>query len=164
MFSIGERVVYGIHGVCQIIDLEEKRVNAKVVTYYVLQPLDQPQSRFYVPKDNPAAVAKLNKLLTKQELDDLLHGELENVWIEDEGHRKQCYTKLISSGDRASLISMLRCLYIHRAQQALAGRKLHLCDENFMRDAKHIIEGEISLVLDIPIDQVGKYLAGIFEK
>ena len=31
MFSIGERVVYGIHGVCQIIDLEEKRVNAKVV-------------------------------------------------------------------------------------------------------------------------------------
>lgn len=163
MFSIGERVVYGIHGVCQIVDYEEKRINAKSVTYYVLQPLDQPQSRFYVPKDNPVAVAKLSKLLTKQELDGLLHGERKDVWIEDEGQRKQRYTQLISSGDRASLIAMVRCLHLHRAQQTATGKKLHQCDENFMRDAKHIIEGEISLVLDIPIDQVGSYLAKIFD-
>ncbi len=163
MLSIGERVVYGIHGVCQIVDFEEKRVNSKMVVYYVLQPLDQPQSRFYIPKDNPAAVAKLSKILTKQELDDLLHSDPENVWIDDEGRRKLYYRQLISSGDRASLIAMVRCLHLHRAQQIAAGKKLHLCDENFMRDAQRVIEGEISLVLNIPIDQVGRYLADIFE-
>lgn len=163
MFSIGERVVYGIHGVCQIIDFEEKRVDSKMVVYYVLQPLDQPQSRFYIPKDNPAAVAKLSKILTKQELDDLLHSDPENVWIDDEGRRKLYYRQLISSGDRASLIAMVRCLHLHRAQQTATGKKLHLCDENFMRDAQRVIEGEISLVLNIPIDQVGTYLADIFE-
>lgn len=164
MFSIGERVVYGIHGVCKIVDLEEKRVDSKMVVYYVLQPMDQPQSRFYIPKDNPAAVAKLSKLLTKQELEKLFQCDPESVWIEDEGQRKQCYRQLISSSDRASLIAMVRCLYRHRAQQLASGKKLHLCDENFMRDAQRIIEGEISQVLDIPIDQVSNYLAKVFEK
>lgn len=161
---IGERVVYGIHGVCQIIALEEKRINSNGIVYYVLQPQDQPQSWFYVPRDNPAAVAKLSRLLTRQELDGILYSDLKDSWIPDESRRKQHYSQLISCGDRAALIGMLRCLYLHKAQQIAAGKKLHLCDENFMRDAQRIIEGEISWILGIPIDQVGSYLAGIFEK
>lgn len=159
MFQQGDRVVYGIHGVCEIVELEQRIVDKKVAQYYVLEPLNQPQSRFYVPTGNPLAVAKLRKVLTKEELDLLLQSGLqEDAWIEDENRRKQSYRELIVSGDRASLIAMVRALHKHRQAQALAGKKLHLCDENFLRDAERILGGEFSLVLNIAPDQVGEYI------
>lgn len=159
MFQKGDRVIYGIHGVCEIVELEQRIVDRKTVEYYVLEPINQAQSRFYVPTENPVAVGKLRKVLTKQELDRLLQSELEeDIWIEDENRRKQAYRELIVSGDRASLIAMVRALHKHREAQALVGKKLHLCDENFLRDAERILGGEFSLVLDISPDEVGKYI------
>lgn len=159
MFQKGDRVIYGIHGVCEIVELEQRIVDRKTVEYYVLEPINQAQSRFYVPTENPVAVGKLRKVLTKQELDRLLQSELEeDIWIEDENRRKQAYRELIVSGDRASLIAMVRALHKHREAQALAGKKLHLCDENFLRDAERILGGEFALVLNIAPDEVGKYI------
>ena len=58
---------------------------------------------------------------------------------------------------------MVRCLRIHRSLQLEAGRKLHLCDENFLRDAERILFTEIALVMDIPMDHVDAYLQNTLE-
>lgn len=160
MFKCGQQVVYGSHGVCQILQMETKNVDRKKVEYYVLEPMDQPDARFYVPAHNEAALAKLRPILSKQELDDLLVSEDadRNAWINDENQRKQRYRELITSGDRAALISMVRSLYQHKLAQQAAGRKFHLCDENFMRDAEKLLSSEFSLVLGIPASDVGSYI------
>lgn len=54
-------MVYGIHGVCRIVDVESRRVDRKTVEYYVLSPCAQPDARFYVPVHNQAALAKMRK-------------------------------------------------------------------------------------------------------
>jgi CarD family transcriptional regulator len=60
-FQLGDGVVYGIHGVCRIVDVESRRVDRKTVEYYVLSPCAQPDARFYVPVHNQAALAKMRK-------------------------------------------------------------------------------------------------------
>ena len=160
MLQVGSQVVYGIHGVCSIIDVEARRVDRKKVEYFVLEPTGQPGARFYVPMHNEVAVSKLRPLLTKAELEALIVSDAtrQACWVADENQRKQKYKDLINSADRAALISMIRALHQHREDQLAAGRKFHLCDENFLRDAQKVLCSEFSLVLGIPQTDVGAYI------
>lgn len=160
MFQVGDQVLYGIHGVCKILELQVQTVNRKKVEYYVLEPVSQIGSRYFVPSQNQVAASKLRPILSKAEIEELLSGEAsrQNCWIQDENQRKQYYKELITSGDRAALISMLRALYQHKEQQMETGKKFHISDANFMRDAEKVIYSEFSMVLDIPYDQIEKYI------
>lgn len=160
VLQVGTQVVYGIHGVCAIIDVEVRRVDRKNVEYFVLEPNDQPGARFYVPTQNQVALSKLRRLLSKEELESLLQSDAahQNCWINDENQRKLKYRELINNADRAAIMSMIRALHQHKENQLSAGRKFHLCDENFLRDAKKVLSSEFSMVLGIPQAEVGAYL------
>ena len=160
MLQVGDRIVYGIHGVCCIVDVEKRMVDRKRVEYFVLEPVQQPVARFYVPTQNPVALSKLRPLLTPEELEALLSSEHNDpdCWIRDENHRKQKYRELINSGDRAALLAMIQALHIHREQQLAAGRKFHLCDENFLRDAQKVLSSELAYVLGITPERASAYI------
>ena len=160
VYLLGDRVLYGIHGICEVRELETKTVDRKKVEYYVLVPLEQPAARFYVPTQNQAAVSKLRKLMTAEELKSLLETESvrEDEWIQDENKRKLYYRSLINSGDRSALLRMIRTLHNHKQRQAAAGRKFHLCDENFLRDAEKLLTAEFSMVLGIAPSEVADYI------
>jgi CarD family transcriptional regulator len=163
VLQVGTQVVYGIHGVCTIVDTEVRRVDRKNVEFLVLEPRDQPGARFYVPAHNPAALSKLRPLLSAEELEQLLLSDAthQDCWIPEEGLRKQKYRDLLNGGDRAALISMIRQLHKHRESQLAAGRKFHLCDENFLRDANKLLVSEFSMVLERPKTEVMNYIEKI---
>lgn len=165
MFQCGDQVLYGMHGVCEIVNVETQKISGKAAEYYVLQPMAQSGSKYYVPTQNQNAVAKMRPLLTQEELNALLHSAeiQDDAWIQDENQRKQHYSRLITSGDRTSLVRMVHAIHKHRQQQASTGRKLHLCDENFLRDAEKLLGSEFSLVLNIEYDEVGKYVQSILD-
>lgn len=160
MYQVGDKVVYGIHGVCMVADQEERLIDRKRVTYLVLEPVGQEGSRYLVPTHNAAAMAKLKHMLSKEELEALMDSDEVQAdgWIRDENQRKQTYRELISSGDRARLMQMVRTLYRHRKAQAVAGKKTHLCDENFLRDAEKLLVSECSIVLEMEPDQAKQYI------
>ncbi len=160
MFQIGDKVVYGVHGVCVITDQEERVIDRKKRTYLALEPVVQDGSRFLVPTHNASAMAKLRPMLNAVELDILLKSEIvhQDSWIRDENQRKNTYRELIGSGDRVKLMQMVSTLYRHKATQSAAGRKVHLCDDNFLRDAEKLLAGEFAIVLNMEPDQAKQYL------
>lgn len=160
MFQVGQQVIYGIHGVCRITAMETKAVGREKKEYYVLEPVDQPGAVFYVPSQNQAAVAKMHSILTREEFDIMLQSEKvwENVWIADENLRKQRYRELLSGNDRAELLGMVSALYRHKKEQQESGRKFHVTDENFLRDAQKLLSSEFSLVLGITPSEVATYM------
>ena len=166
MFQVGDQVVYGIHGVCRILELEERTVDRKKIKYFALEPLDQPGARYFVPSENPAALAKLRHLISREDLEKLLSSSeiRENCWIADENQRKQRYRELINSSDRVALLRMINTLHQHKKSQAVAGRKFHLCDENFLRDAEKLLNAEFSLVLHIQPSEVGAFILSALDK
>lgn len=166
VFQLGDQVVYGIHGVCCIVDTQIRSIDRKKVEYFVLEPREQPGARYYVPTQNPVALSKLRPLLSREALDALLNSEeaRKDTWISDENHRKQYYRELINSGDRAALISMVRSLHRHKDEQAAAGRKFHLCDENFLRDSEKLLSSEFALVLNMDHAQAVAYIKEALEK
>lgn len=160
MFHIGQMVVYGIHGVCTVVEMENRVVDRKPVDYYVLEPINQIGTRFLVPARNQAALSKVRTIITREELDQLLSDDAvtSDAWIADENRRKQRYRELICSGDRCALIAMVRTLHHHKREQAAAGKKFHLCDENFLRDAQKLLDSEFSIVLNMSPAEIGAYM------
>ena len=160
MYQIGDQVVYGVHGVCRVVDQEERVIDRKRVTYLALEPVGQDGSRYLVPTHNAAAMSKVKAMLSREELSRLMDSEEVRAdgWIRDENQRKQTYRELIGSGDRAKLMQMVRTLYRHKASQAAAGRKVHLCDDNFLRDAEKLLLGEVSIVMDLDQDQARQFI------
>lgn len=160
MYQVGEKVVYGAYGVCKVVDQEERVIDRKRATYLVLEPVGQSSSKYLVPTHNAAAMAKLRHMLSRDELEAMMASEevLADGWIQDENQRKQTYRELIGSGDRVRLMQMVRTLYRHRKAQAEAGKKCHLCDENFLRDAEKLLVGEFSIVLNMEPEQVKQYI------
>lgn len=160
MYQVGDKVVYGVHGVCIVVDQEVRVVDRKPLTYLALEPVGQGGCRYLVPAHNAAAMAKLHRMLSREELDAIWQSEevMADGWIRDENLRKQTYRDLIGSGDRTKLMQMIRTLYRHKAQQAAAGKKVHLCDDNFLWDAEKLLTGEVAIVLDMEPEQAKQYI------
>jgi RNA polymerase-interacting CarD/CdnL/TRCF family regulator len=53
---------------------------------------------------------------------------------------------------------MLHTLYRRKSEYLAAGKKVHLCDENFLRDAEKLLASEISLVLELSPEEAKQYL------
>lgn len=160
MYQLGERVVYGIHGVCQVVAVEQRRVDRKNLTYLALEPAGHGGSRFLIPAHNEAAMAKLRKILSAAEMEALLQedGLHEGNWIPIESQRKQAYRELTAGADRRDILQMLCTVYRHKEAQFAAGKKVHQCDENFLRDGEKLIAGEIAVVMDLEYPQALAYL------
>lgn len=160
MYQVGDQVVYGMHGVCCVLQEEKKVIDRKTVTYLVLEPVGQAGSRFLVPTHNAAAMGKIRPMLTAEELENLLSSEEVRTdgWIRDEPQRKQVYRELMSSGDRVSIARMVYTLYRHKAAQLSAGRKVHLCDDNFLRDAEKLLSSEAAIVRGCDPDAAKQYI------
>ena len=164
LYTCGEMIVYGIHGVCRVLDIETRSVDKKQVEYYVLEPLEQPGTRYYIPTQNQAATAKLRPVLRKEELQTLLKSIKSSKWIPDENQRKQLYKTLICNTDPAALIGIVCTLHKQKDELISSGKKFHLCDENFLRDAEKLLVSEFSLILNIDQQDVRDYVQKIVVK
>lgn len=160
MLQVGSQVVYGVHGVCNITGTEFRVIDRKKVEYLVLEPNDQRGAKFYVPAQNQAALSKLRPLMKKAELEALMESKDLNAanWIPVENLRKQKYKEIINNADLHAIVGMIRLLQRHRDEQLAAGRKFHLSDENFLRDAKKILASECAVVLEIPHEEIFDYV------
>lgn len=65
MYEVGGYVSYRSDGVCKIIDIRKENfgVVGKDTLYYVLSPVSDEKSTFFVPVDNEALVSMMRKVL-----------------------------------------------------------------------------------------------------
>ena len=156
MFQVGDTVLYGAEGVCTIEEIAIREFAGQEREYYVLKPVHQQGSFFYLPTQSPGLQAKLRKVLTIDEIYELIHTvpNKELIWIENESERKVHYRKIIQSGDRLQLITLIKTLYLHREALKEEGKKFHVCDERLMKEAEKLLYDEFAYALQIRPDQV----------
>ena len=163
MFQINDVVVYGAQGVCKIVGMQEQKIDGANKTYFVLKPADDRGATFYVPTWNEKALAKMRKVMTKQDVDALIDSMPNKTpaWIENENERKETYKRILTGGNQAQIISMIQAIYLHKKEREAEGKRLHMSDEHFMKDAEQLLYNEWQYVLNV--DKAG-LMAYIFER
>lgn len=156
MFKAGDTVLYGAHGVCRIESIEEKRFDRETKEYFILRPIFDTKAVIYVPTQNQALTAKMKEVLSKEKIHEIIDAMpvQETNWIEDETERKLYYRDLLESADRAELARMIKTIYEYKQEQSARGKKLHLADERFFKDAEKLLYDEFALVLGIARTEV----------
>ena len=161
-YRIGDHVSYSCSGVCLVADIRTDAPRGKEApkTFYILKPVADPGSTIFVPTTSEALLAKMQRLPTQAEIDQLILStrEEELAWIDDRKVRTASFQATLKACDLRELLRLVGCIY--RQKQVLAGRgkKLSSADEATLRRAEGIIENELSFVLQVPDDQVGAYI------
>jgi CarD family transcriptional regulator len=160
MFKENDVVVYGSQGVCQIIGFEDKKVDGALKSYFVLKPKGGTGTIFYMPTWNEKAWGKMRKVMTKKDVDTLIDSmpRTAPTWIEKESDRKEAYRNILASGNQASIISMIQALFIHKKEREAEGKRLHMSDEHFLKDAEQILYNEWQYVLNLDKDGLMDYI------
>ena len=151
MFQINDVIIYGTQGVCKITGTEEKMISGKKKTYFVLQPVNDQGSTIFVPTDNPLVLNKMRRLLTKDEIHKLICSmqSEDAIWVANENERKELYRSILAKGDHLELIQMIKAIYAHKKEREAQGKRLHMSDDRFFKDAEQILYNEFQYVLDL---------------
>ncbi len=156
MYEVGSTVIYKNDGVCKITEIVVRMFKDKEIEYYVLNPVHNKNAEIFVPKNNPDLVSKMRKVLTKDEIINIINSmpEEDDIWISDEAVRKEKYREILTLGNRKDLVKLIKTLYLHKQSQKQYGKKLHLADEKLLRDAEKILYDEFAYVLEIAPEEV----------
>ena len=160
MHSINEIVNYGNTGVCKIVDIIVKKVNGADIEYYVLRPIYDEKATVFVPTQKEILTEKMRHILSVEEINELIKAmpDEQNVWIQDEHLRQEKYKQIINSGDRKSLVKLIKTIYNHKQEQMQNGKKLRMVDDRTMKDAEKLLYNEFALVLNIEPNQVVAFI------
>lgn len=155
MFCIGQTVLYGSNGVCVVDDVTEKRIGKTKMQYYVLKPLCNNTSTLFVPTANQQLVSKMRRILTEDEAEAILRdlppcGD----WNDNKQERSEQFRAIITEGSCVELIRLIRLVRTHEQEQLAGGKRLHITDERFLKEAEKMVCEEFSLVLHISRDEV----------
>ena len=160
MFEIGEFIVYGNKGVCQIEDISQVDIPgaAKDRLYYVLCQLENGTSKIYVPIDNEKTV--MRRVITKEAAEDLLHRmpEIEHLKVADDKQREAMYKNVIRTCDYNEWVSMIKTLYFRKRERISQGKKVTALDERYLKTAENELYSELAFALGIPKGEILQYM------
>ena len=160
MLEINSLVVYGSNGVCKVEDLREENLSGIKRMFYILKPLGVSNSTFYIPANSEKVLEKVHKLMSADEIIDLINHmpDEDTIWIDDDRARTTQYKTMLATGDRRQLVRLTKTLYQRKNELESKGKKLRTSDENIMRTAEQLLFEEFSLVLGIPQEEVLNYI------
>ncbi len=160
MFHVGEVVLFGAEGVFRVEEISPKKIGKTVTEYYVLRSLYRSSNVMYIPVGQGGLEEKIYPVMSRKEIDDLIERmpTAGICWVDNENERKLRFKEILSCGDRFAVAGLIKTLYEHRLNQEKTGKKMHLSDERFLKDAERLLYDEIAHVMEIEPNQVVGYI------
>ncbi len=157
MFKINDYVICSGSGVCVLKDINKGPIEGDPKEYFILEPVNAPGNRIYVPTTQDKI--KLRKLADKDEVLSLIQNvpilEEEN---ENNRQREAKYKSIIFQLDVFNVIKLIKTLYVRTQKRLAEGKKATHTDQKYFKLATQSIHEELSLVLDIPKENIEDYI------
>ena len=159
MFSINDYVMYGSTGVCVIDDICVPG-NGNENLCYILHPVFTKNSVIYVPVSNEKVL--MRKVISKDEatglLDIMPEGEPYN--IQNRREKELEYKRALKSGKHVEWIRLVKTLYNKRQENGNGNfrQTFSETDRTLLCSAEKLLNGELSVVLQIPFEKMGDYI------
>lgn len=155
-YNVNDTVIYKTNGICKITEIAEQDFTGKNIEYFVLKPVYDNKRTIYISVQNEKLIAEMRRILSADEICDLIKTiPIENtIWIVNDSERSQRYKEILTRGDRTDLFRLIKTLYQRQRLQNEKGKKLHIADERFLKEAEKMLHEEFAYVLNIKREQV----------
>lgn len=158
MFKVNDYVVYGLNGVCMVEDIEKMMLKNKEQEYYILYPINNKKMTIKIPVDNKTM--SIRELMSKNEVMNLIEfiSKKEIIQIDDYRKKNQEYKTIIRSGNVIEIIKVINSINLEKDEKASLGKKINKTEDDILISAKKQLYQEMSIVLDININEVEDYI------
>lgn len=156
MYAVGEKIVYGEHGVCTVTKVAALDVSgpARDRLYYHLAPLIG-SGTFYSPVDSEAYIRPVMDRCEAEALIDAIPA-IEPAICHDNrfNHVDAFYKKLFQEHSCEALVAIVKGLELRIAERKTKSSRA----EATMKRARDMLYGELSVALDVELGEVEAYI------
>lgn len=161
LYNKGDLIVYGSTGVCRVEDVgPAKGSKDKSKLFYQLKPLFG-SCVIYTPVEGGKVF--MRPVISRSEANALIdsmpslstEAYHNRVISQLSGH----YEEILKSHDCRQLAGMLVSLHHKKLELEQRKRKFGLVDERFMKRGEELLHGELSVALDVGVDEVPGYIS-----
>ena len=145
--QIGTFVHYSTKGICQVREIETMKFSSETKDYYVLVPVFDRNSKYYVPTDYDPQRIKIRSAIAPAMVDELMAmpRPASYEWVSNVHERKAKTEEILHSSDHKRILRLIKTLRCHEEHQKQIGKKMYLSDAK--RCAVRCISSAMSLPL-----------------
>ena len=160
MFGIGDYVICGNKGICEVENITTLNISGvdREREYYILKPLYMSGSTVYVPVDSPKD--SMRKVLKREEAEKLIEAipEIPLLVITNDKLSEQMYKDCIRTNNCEELVKIIKTIYLRKQKRIQAGRKVTAVDAKYFHMAEDNLYGELAVALNISRKEVEDYI------
>lgn len=161
MFEIGDFVVFGSDGVCQVEAVGSLDIDgvSKEKLYYTLIPVGKSgNGHIFAPVEGKKVTVR--RVVNAEEAHTLIEeiSDIGRLDITDEKKREERYKQVIQHCDLREVVQLIKEIYCRRQKREEIGKKLTAVDERYYNIAENCLYSELSLPLKMDKTEVRDYV------
>ena len=165
MFQRDQYVYYASGGICRVTDVQLSPLDGMPPDrqYYVLHSLHEPNGVMYIPVNSDTVF--LRRLLTKEEAQSLVQ-EIPEVSPIVEPNAKALrvkYAESMRKHDPTEWVKVIKTVY-QRGRALPSSSRISETERTFAEDAKRYLNVELSLALEVPVQEMEHYIQPYMEQ
>ncbi len=158
MYQIGDLIVYGTTGVCEVVDIttmDHVKGVPQGKLHYKLRPLYE-KCEIFTPVENSRVYVRpvISAEEAQQLIDQIPTIRAEPFFCTSMQQLKDHYKSRLDSHNCRDLIELTLSLHAKKA-----AKKFNQIDDSYMKRAESLLFGELAVALGLSIDQVTDYIA-----
>lgn len=157
MFKLYDYVRYGSFGLFKVVGIIQKTLkNGTVKDCYVLEGVQQVETRIETPVDNPS----LRKALTMKDIEQLITKmpDIEPKWITDKKKREEDFRQALRCGDCVALVRVMKTIYALKEEKMKSGKHLSYTDNSIFEQAQQQLLEEIAFGAKVSLEEADAYI------
>lgn len=157
MFQKGDFIIYENSGVCRV---EDNHVSLDIASahkgklYYKLIPV-YGTGTIFIPVDTSVY---MRPIITKEQALELISKipEIKEATCNGMDFKalEEHYRASIKTHECEDLVQLIKTIYKKKVEMNESGKKPGRADVQYMKQAESLLHGELSIALDVPIDEV----------
>ena len=160
MFNVNDKVVYGLNGVCTIVDIKPLQFDShrdQSAKYFYLHPIGSKEDHvIYVPVDKVIGDAcVMRNLLGDQELESVVENipNIQPLCLKNEKNRREEYKTALLSLDPEKCVALIKSVKNRRRCCTTQRKNISETDLEYEKLATKFICLELSEVLSITYEE-----------
>lgn len=147
MYNVNDYVVY-MHETCKILEVK----NIKDKKYYVLEPINDNSLKISIPCDNK----NIKSIISREKIDNLI-SNIPSILEIDESNKNK-YKELLNNNSYEDLIRIIKTTYLRNMNRLNNKKKISDRDEYYFLLAEKYLYSEMSITLNMSIEEVREYI------
>lgn len=158
MYSIGEKVFYGVHGVCIIEDIQEQNFTGQNRSYYTLRSYQNESLQLYHPVE--CENSKLEPVISAETAREILEvfKKPASEWQDRPTSRNYQYREAINSSDHFEIAQMVNTMLRKKFELVRAEKKMPSQDMQNLLKVSPILYEELALSLGTTAEKIAKQI------